>query len=737
MKGNFILSFALGLASAAVAIAGDYSPAKGRLSTPWAEKVSPENVWRSYPRPSLRRECWMNLNGLWNYAVTAQDVVRGAVEYEGEILVPFAVESSLSGVGRTFTPEDKLWYSREFELPSGWKGRDVILHFGAVDYECSVWVNGKLAGFHRGGNNAFSLDVTGLLKKDGIQKIEVSVTDPTDAESISRGKQTLNPKGIWYTPVSGIWKTVWLEAVGHTRIGKVQPQSDIASKTVELTFFLENAKGDEDVTVEVYDGGKIVASESCKAREKMSLRVPDAVLWSPETPKLYDFKAVLSRKGRVQDEVSSYFALRQVDVRKDGCGYNRICLNGEPVFQMGTLDQGWWPDGLLTPPSEEAMLWDMVELKKMGFNMIRKHIKVEPELYYHYADSLGLMIWQDMVSGFASSRKDSEHIRPTAKKDWEAPAAHSEQWQGEMFEMIDNLGFYPCITTWVVFNEGWGQHNTKEIVEKVIAYDSTRIVDGVTGWTDRKVGAMYDIHNYPVTSMILADHNDDRVSVLGEFGGYGWSVEGHIWNPEMRNWGYQNIDGAMALMDNYGRCMFDLETLIAQGLSAAVYTQTTDVEGEVNGLITYDRKVVKVPQTLLHSMHSRLYRVQSSKVVTLVGDSQYGGNHKALVSLNGNSPQMMDLPLKMAKDDTACAEISFVADRRYEILSLWLNAAGKVTVRLNGTKVIDGRTMMQTRHYSQFNISDYAAYLKEGQNVIRIEVEASKPMSLDLGLRAF
>ena len=598
------------------------SPKENRMKTVWADKVTSENVWQSYPRPQLQRSQWMNLNGLWQYAVTTQDTPKKEVKFEGQILVPFAIESSLSGVQRSFLPTEKLWYQRNFTLDDAWKGKTVILHFGAVDYECQVWVNNKLAGIHKGGNNPFSFDVTKLLRKGGSQLVEVAVIDPTDTESISRGKQQLEPKGIWYSPVSGIWQTVWLEAVNSTHILQVLPTADIHKKTVSLDISVAKAKGGEKVKVELLDEGKVVGTTEQKLASKIEMEVPEAVLWSPSSPKLYHLNIELLSQGQVIDQVKSYFAMREVSIRKDECGYQRICLNGDPIFQYGTLDQGWWPDGLLTPPSEEAMLWDMVQLKNMGFNTIRKHIKVEPEQYYYYADSLGLMMWQDMVSGFSTERKDEEHIKPNAQTDWNAPASHTNQWQQEMFEMIDRLRFYSCITTWVIFNEGWGQHNTVEIVEKVIEYDKSRIIDGVTGWTDRGVGHMYDVHNYPSASMILPACNGNRISVLGEFGGYGWAIKEHLWNPGMRNWGYKNIDGAMALMDNYGRLVYDLETLIAQGLSAAIYTQTTDVEGEVNGLITYDRKVIKIPEGLLHIMHDRLYHVNPAKVITLVPDAQ-------------------------------------------------------------------------------------------------------------------
>ena len=368
--------------------------------------------------------------------------------------------------------------------------------------------------------------------------------------------------------------------------------------------------------------------------------------------------------------------------------------------------------------------------------MIRKHIKVEPEQYYYYADYLGLMMWQDMVSGFATSRKKEEHVNPLATTDWNAPEEHTRQWQKEMFEMIDRLRFYPCITTWVVFNEGWGQHNTVEIVNKVIKYDDTRLINGVTGWTDRGVGDMYDVHNYPVTSMILPENNGNRISVLGEFGGYGWAIKEHIWNPNMRNWGYKNIDGAMALIDSYGRLVYDLETLIAQGLSAAVYTQTTDVEGEVNGLITYDRKVTKIPEGLLHLMHNRLYEITPVKAVTLIADSQNGSKNTRLVSLNGQELKMTSLPFDCPPRSTVVSEATFKVDKDFSHLSLWLNVAGEAKVWLNGVEVF-ALEAKQTRQYNQYNISDYSRYLRKGSNLLKIEVKDSKKMRFDYGLRAY
>lgn len=699
--------------------AHEWKPAGEKIKTVWAETVTPENVWQSYPRPQLVRHDWKNLNGLWEYAVTAMDTDKNDVTFEGNILVPFAIESSLSGVQKTFLPTDRLWYRKEFSLDKAWNGKNIILHFGAVDYSCTLWVNGKEVGSHKGGNNPFSYDITAFLNKKGNQVIELTVTDPTDTESISRGKQQLNQSGIWYTPVSGIWQTVWLEPVSKTHIRQVTHSADIDAGTVSLDVNIFNPTGKEKLHVVLKDGDKTIAESDATAGEKINMNVPDAVLWTPETPKLYDIEVVMTNGGKETDRVKSYVALRKVDIQRDELGNKRVFLNNKPVFQMGTLDQGWWPDGLLTPPSEEAMIYDMIQLKKMGFNTIRKHIKVEPEQFYYYADSLGIMLWQDMVSGFATSRKDVEHVKAVATEDWNAPAEHSAQWQGEMFEMIDRLRFYPSITTWVVFNEGWGQHNTEEIVKKVMDYDTSRVIDGVTGWTDRKVGHMHDVHNYPVSSMILPQNNNDRISVLGEFGGYGWAIEGHLWNPEMRNWGYKTINGAVELMDNYGKVIYDLETLIAQGLGAAIYTQTTDVEGEVNGLMTYDRKITKVPVNYLHATHDRLYKVKPMKSVVLISDELVGGNVK------GDG----------IKDKWVSHTSTFTTDRDYEYLSLWVQAGGSVKIWLNGNLVFNGESN-RTRQYNQFNLSNYADYLVKGENTLKFEFKARNNQKFDYGLKA-
>jgi hypothetical protein len=715
-----------------------WAPKGDKIKTPWAEKITPENTWREYPRPQLKRTAWTNLNGLWQYAVTDMSTDKKKVKFEGEILVPFSIESSLSGVAKTFTPEDKLWYKREFTVADQSKDKVTMLHFGAVDYECNVWVNDKLVGNHKGGNNPFSFDITKYLKKKGPQVLELSVIDPTDTESVTRGKQQLNQRGIWYTPVSGIWQTVWMETIEESHIVSILPQANISKNTVTLHFNIAEKERRQELNIRVLDGEKVLASINERATDKIEIKLPETIHWTPETPKLYTLKVELVEKNTLLDQVESYFAMREVSTVTDDKGYQRVGLNGKAIFQWGTLDQGWWPDGLLTPPSAEAMLWDMVQLKAMGFNTIRKHIKVEPALYYYYADSLGIMMWQDMPSGYATPRKDIEFLNSNSPEDWNAPADVAAQRQTELNEMIENLRFFPSITTWVIFNEGWGQHNTKAITAWAQKKDPTRLINGVSGWTERFVGDMYDIHNYPATSMIFPQYCGNRISVLGEFGGLGLPVKEHLWNPNMRNWGYKNMDGSVDFVNDYSRLIYDLETLIAQGLSAAIYTQTTDVEGEVNGLITYDRKVIKLPAPFLNILHNRLFKTPAAKTVTLIADSQNGPQQDREITLNGVK-QTVKTPFTIKGDAKVTAVHKFNTDKLFANLSLWLNVNDYAKVKLNGVTVLD-QPVRYTRHYNQYNISNFASYLVKGENTLEIEVtqtENGKNMEFDFGLLGF
>lgn len=718
---------------------------EAKIMTVWGERVTPENVWREYPRPQLKRDRWQNLNGLWEYAVVSKDANRPQ-QFDGEILVPFAVESALSGVGKSVSPEERVWYRKTFKIPAGWDDQNVLLHFEAVDWETAVWINGKQAGTHKGGSTAFSFDVTKFLKK-GEQELVVSVWDPTDTGTQPRGKQVLDPKGIWYTPVTGIWKTVWLEPVGKTAIRSVYPVADIDRNQVTLHTALSGTKGGEELRIKVLNDGETVAEKTLPFTGEVVLDIPSPQLWSPDSPELYQLELAVYRNNKPLDQVRSYFAMRKVSIVNDDQGFQRIQLNNETIFQYGTLDQGWWPDGLLTPPSAEAMRYDMEVLKEMGFNMLRKHIKVEPSLYYYYADSLGLLVWQDIVSGFETAKRSEQHVNWNDPNDWARPAESAAQFEFEMKEEIDQLRFFPSIVTWVIFNEGWGQYETKRVVDWSMAYDPTRIIDGVSGWTDRNCGHMIDAHQYPGPGMEPAALNPGRVVVLGEFGGLGLPVQRHLWNPNMRNWGYRTYTSEPELLTEYAKLIHNLLPLRYKGLSAAVYTQTTDVEGEVNGLMTYDRKVIKMDPDLLRILHAPLYSRAYKKITGLIPDAQA---EKQSTLFSAETPEKgwqtapntggfkkAETPLTVSKGKSISAVSTFVLDEIPDGIALRILAFGNVKVYLNGNVVLDKR-IISKRHYEDFNISEFSGYLRKGKNTLAIgtgEFEAES--ALDFGLYCY
>ncbi len=722
--------------------AQNYTPVKGKIMTSWGEKITPENAWRDYPRPQLKRSEWQNLNGLWDYAIVAKES-KQPVGFQGKILVPYAAESALSGVGKPVLPEDRLWYRRNFEIPQNWKGQDILLHFDAVDWESSVWLNGKFVGIHKGGSTSFSFDITGFLKKE-VQELVVSVWDPTDAGSQARGKQVLDPRGIWYTPVTGIWQTVWLEPVGKTAIKSVYPVSDIDNGKVTLKTELNGAKGGEELAIRVLKNGKLIAEKKSGWANEVTVDIASPELWSPDSPELYQLELTLYRKNQLLDKVGSYFAMRKVSTIKDEQGFQRVQLNNKSIFQYGTLDQGWWPDGLLTPPSAEAMRYDMEVLKSMGFNMIRKHIKVEPALYYYYADSLGLLVWQDMVSGFETAKKSEQHVNWNAGNDWVRPEESAKQFEYELKSMIDQLKFFPSIVTWVIFNEGWGQYDTRRIVDWSMDYDKTRIINGVSGWTDRNAPMMRDAHQYPGPGMEPAELNAGRVIVLGEFGGLGLPVENHLWNPNMRNWGYRTYVSVPELTKEYIKLMHNLYPLRHKGLSAAVYTQTTDVEGEVNGLITYDRKVIKMDPEMLKILHAPLYASDSKSVQNIISDSQV---KKQEIRFSKTRPESNWLsnpdadkfevkqgPLTVSKGESRWSVNSFNINENCNGISLRILAYGPVKVFLNGHLVLD-KLIVGKRHYEEFNISEFTGLLKPGKNLLSVEaLEFEADALFDYGL---
>ncbi|MBQ8423500.1 MAG: beta-galactosidase [Coprobacter sp.] len=577
-----------------------WKPAGDKIMTTWGEQLNPQNVLPEYPRPIMEREDWKNLNGLWQYAI----MDKGAAlpdKYEGEILVPFAVESALSGVGRRVNERQELVYQRSFTIPSSWKGKNILLHFGAVDWRADVWVNDVKVGSHTGGFVPFSFDITAALVK-GENRVVVRVWDPTDRGYQPRGKQVNEPGGIWYTPVSGIWQTVWLEPVSAKHIEHLRITPDIDRHLLTVAAQIESASPSDMVAVNVYDGARLVASGKSINGEAVEIEMPrDAKLWSPDAPFLYDLKVSLTSGGKVVDKVSSYAAMRKFSTRRDKEGIVRLELNNKPLFQFGPLDQGWWPDGLYTAPTDEALLYDVVMTKKLGFNMIRKHIKVEPARWYTHCDREGIIVWQDMPSGDRGPQWqnrqyfDGEEITRTA----ESEANFRKEWK----EIMDYLYSYPCIGTWVPFNEAWGQFKTVEIAEWTKQYDPTRLVNPASGGNFYTCGDMLDLHNYPHPEMYLYDAM--RANVLGEYGGIGYAIKEHLWVPD-RNWGYIQFNSPKEVTDEYVKYATMLYDMVARGFSAAVYTQTTDVEIEVNGLITYDRKVVKVEEERVREANKRL-----------------------------------------------------------------------------------------------------------------------------------
>ncbi len=561
------------------------------MLTEWGEKVTPETAWKEYPRPSLEREGWTNLNGVWKYSVTKKSVETPPGEWSGEILVPFAIESALSGVKKRISAEDAIWYNRNFTSKAD--GKHTILNFEAVDYESTVWVNGTKIGTHTGGNLPFSFDITDFLK-DGDNTLTLKVTDATDTEYQLHGKQVSEPQGIWYTPVSGIWQTVWMEKVPQTHIVAAKITSEISGK---VTIALET--GASAATVVASLDGKEVATAT-GSPDSIVLQIPEPKLWSPDSPTLYDLTITAG-----EDTVKSYVGVREASVKKGGDGHLRLLLNGKPLFQFGTLDQGWWPDGLLTPPSDAAMISDIDFLKAAGFNTIRKHIKVEPRRYYAHCDKVGMLVWQDQVSsgtGAKSKFKDSSpawiRLRPNPR-DATWPDAEHEQYMKELKGMIDHLYNHPSIVQWVPFNEAWGQHRTMEVGKWIVGYDKTRQINIASGGNFHPVGDIVDGHQYPHPDFRFdLDKNgrfDKFVKVVGEFGGHGFPVEGHLWDIKARNWGYGGLPKDKdEWIERYTASIEKLVELKGKGIAASIYTQTTDVEGEINGLITYDRKVRKL-----------------------------------------------------------------------------------------------------------------------------------------------
>ncbi len=568
-------------------IAAQWKPAGDKIKTRWSESIDPNKVLAEYPRPIMQRSDWKNMNGLWDYAILPYGSAMPS-KFDGKILVPFAVESSLSGVMKEVGAKNEIWYHTDFILPANWKGKDLLLHFGAVDWKSDVWVNGIKIGSHAGGYTPFSFDITPFLK-DGPQDLVVRVWDPTDEGAQPRGKQVKKPEGIWYTPVTGIWQTVWLEPVNAKRIENLRITPDIDHNSVHILAEINEQSFGDIIEVTASSGTQVVATSKAAAGQTLEIVLEAPKLWSPESPFLYDLQLKLISKDQEVDQVKSYFAMRKISMKRDDFGIVRMQLNNNDYFEYGPLDQGWWPDGLYTAPSDEALAYDIKKTKEYGFNMIRKHVKVEPARWYTHCDRLGILVWQDMPSGDRSNGWQNHKYFDGSelKRTEESEKIYREEWK----EIMDNLYSYPSIVVWVPFNEAWGQFKTVEITEWTKSQDPSRLVNSASGGNFFQTGDILDLHNYPEPKMYLYDAN--RVTVLGEYGGIGLPLEGHLWKTD-NNWGYVKFKNSKETTDEYVKYAEMLKKLVKSGFSAAIYTQTTDVEGEVNGLMTYDRKVDKL-----------------------------------------------------------------------------------------------------------------------------------------------
>jgi hypothetical protein len=751
-----------------------WKPAAGPLLTKWAKDVSPKKALDEYPRPQMVREDWQNLNGIWDYAITDKAVTSAPKDWSGKILVPFPVQSALSGVMKFVTEDQRLWYKRTFEIPRGWRGQRTLLNFGAVDWDATVWVNGKEVGKHQGGYDQFTFDITDSLNAKGQNEIVVSVWDPTDSGPQPRGKQVREPKGIWYTPVSGIWQTVWLEPADNVRINwlKITPDLDKSWVNVLVDISVGNARALEgflpfmkkeamEIRISVDDGLRTIARDEWQGSVfdkgdtslgRFTVRIPKPKAWSPESPTLYDLKAELFLEGKRVDEVQSYFAMRKISMARDDKGRLRMQLNNTNYFQFGPLDQGWWPDGLYTAPTDEALRYDIEMTKKLGFNMARKHVKVEPARWYYWADKLGLLVWQDMPSGDKSARwrgpsgYDGEEMKRTP----ESTAIYEREWKA----IVNQLYNHPSIVVWVPFNEGWGQFDTVRILNWTKQLDPTRLVDGPSGGNHFPAGDIIDHHQYPGPGAPTAV--TDRAMVLGEYGGLGLPLKGHTWQGE-KNWGYRSFTNSETLTKAYVSLVRKLQPMIEQhGLSAAIYTQTTDVEVEVNGLMTYDRKIVKMPVETVAKANRFQFPPEPKQVVLTPTASQHvGATWRYTTSKPVDGWMKADFDASTWKEGRAGfgaeGTPGSIIGTEWKSPDIWMrrefNVTGKpqavkllmchdedVEVYING--VLATKAARHVGDYQEFDVSAEATKaLREGKNIIAVHChQTTGGQYIDAGL---
>ena len=661
---------------AGAATAADWQPVPGHMLTRWAKDVDPAKPLPEHPRPQMVRQAWQNLNGLWQFEITGKAAPQPS-NFSQQILVPFPVESALSGLKKRVEPKDRMWYQRPFAMPEAWRAGRVLVHFTAADWDTEVFVNGKSVGRHIGGYDPFEFDITDALKPGDSQELVVSCWDPTNEGGQPIGKQTLHPGGIFYTPTSGIWGTVWLEAVPKTYMKELKLVPDIDAGVLKLTVAADRGT----VRAVVRDGATKVSEMSGQAGQEISIPVPNAKLWSPDQPFLYDLDLELTdgrewADGAAKDELRSYFGMRKISLGPDEKGLTRLLLNNKFVFQAGPLDQGFWPDGLYTAPTDAALKYDVETTKSYGFNMARKHVKVEPSRWYYWCDKLGLLVWQDMPG--------SGNNTPAQK----------QQFEVELKQLVATHANHPSIVMWVVFNEGWGQYDTERLTETVKQWDPSRLVNNASGWTDKNVGDVLDHHTYPVPGG--SKPTAKRATVVGEYGGLGYNLKGHMWVDS--GWGYQTFNDEESLNARYEEITgVLLQRVQDPGISAGVYTQTSDIEVENNGLMTYDREIFKVkPEVSARAMKGLLPPRKTSLpdqfigtgVVELQGVSAQG---KIVYTLDGSEPgatsPVYQKPLEITADAVIKARTVWPNGELSRVVSFPMKQAqARPAVAATGTK---------------------------------------------------
>lgn len=698
------------------------------MKTRWSAQVDPSCPLPEYPRPQMVRPDWINLNGPWEYAIQPKENEMPKA-WDGIITVPFPVESTLSGVTQRVGAQQRLWYRRTFTTPRLKEGGRLLLHFGAVDWESTVWVNGTQVGVHRGGYDPFTFDITDALRPQNPQEIIVAVWDPTDTGDQARGKQSDEPRGIWYEPVTGLWQTVWLEPVPAAFIDRLFLVPDVNASELRVDVVGRGCHDDARVRLVARTGTTQISEAEGALGQTIHLPVPEPILWSPEHPFLYDLDVELYQRGVLVDRVTSYFGMRKVAVGQDAHGRPVITLNDAVTFQIGPLDQGWWPDGLYTAPTDDALRFDIEATKDFGFNMIRKHVKVEPARWYYHCDRLGMLVWQDMPNANPDRRHgDALWVKQNDPTDGVRTADSARQFEQELGAVVDALFNHPSIVMWIPFNEGWGQYDTERITAWLKARDPHRLVNAASGWTDRGVGDVLDIHEYPGPSIETCPQG--RVPVLGEFGGLGLALEGHVWTDD-GNWGYRSYGDPKTLAREYQKLIKALEGPIAKGLAAAVYTQTTDVEREVNGLLTYDREVYKLDPDTLRMLHATLFRPAPAATILVPTAGTTEGTTNGMPATTDTSLNTAEV--RLHRTFTIPADTSFTR--------LWLElrfAADELRIFLNEQPIytVDERREVR-RHYRHFDVSEHVDTLRSGTNTLTVHALGNdRSPFVDVGLYA-